>query len=206
MNIFIGIGGLHVVLIGTLVSPKRDNVCENIMLIRNQSQLLLFHLNIQAQQKITKISPPPRNFHEDEGNSNSEIHDSETDSSQNTPSQPTNNSSRTAANQAVFPLDPRLKEIQEPLTVKPRGRPSGSLNKKRSRKSHDFEQSTRRELSRFEHVERNILASQQGIRRSGIRGKAIRRGQNQLQGRSDPTSTPGNITGIPTEMTSVFRI
>ena len=71
--------------------------------------------------------PPPRNFHEDEGSPNSEIHDSETDSSQNTPSQPTNNSSRTAAIQAVFPLDPRLKEIQEPLVVKPRGRPSGSV-------------------------------------------------------------------------------
>ncbi len=160
--------------------------------------------------------PPPRNFHEDEGNSNSENHDSETDSSQqslgyndqsqNIPSQPTNNSSRTAANQAVFPLDPRLKEIQEPLIVKPRGRPSDSLNKKRSQKSHDFEQSTRREPSRFEHVERNILASQQGIRRSGIRGKAIRRDRNRPQGRSDPTSTPGSITGILTEMTSVFRI
>ncbi len=95
---------------------------------------------------------PPRNFHKDESNFNSKIHDSKTDSSEhslgyndqshNTPSQPTNNSSRTIANQTIFPLDPRLREIQEPLTVKLHARPSGLLNKKRSRKSHDFEQST----------------------------------------------------------------
>ncbi len=82
LNIFIGIGDLRVVLVGTLVSPKRDNVCENIMLIQNQSQLLLLHLNIQVQQKIIEIFPPPRNFYEDEGNFNSKIYDSETDSSE----------------------------------------------------------------------------------------------------------------------------
>lgn len=112
--------------------------------------------------------PPPRNFHEVDGSHNSGIYDSETSSlqhssgynhqSQNTSSQPINNLSRTPANPAIFPLDPRLKKIQEPLVVKPRGRPSGSLNKKCSRKSNDFERSTGRELSRFEHVEQNILA------------------------------------------------
>lgn len=110
------------------------------------------------------------------------------------------------SNLAIFPLDSRLKEIQEPLVIKLRGRPSGSLNKRRMRKSNDFSRLTRREFSRFEHVEQNILSSQQrGIRRSGIHGRAIRRGQNQPQTRSD-NSTSGNVIGIPTEMTSIFSI
>ena len=82
-----------------------------------------------------------------------------------------------------LPLDPRLQEIEEPLMVTPRGRPSGSLNKKRSRKNSSFERSTQREPSRFEHIERDFSSSQsqRGIRRSGIRGNAVRRGQNRAQ-------------------------
>lgn len=116
LNIFIGIGGLHVVLIRTLVNFKKDNIYKNIMLIRNQSQLFLLHLNIQTQQKIIEIFPSPKNFYEDEGNSNSEIHDFKIDSSeyflgyndqsQNIPSQPTNNLTKSVANQAIFLLDP----------------------------------------------------------------------------------------------------
>lgn len=51
-----------------------------------------------------------------------------------------------------FLLDPRLQEIEEPLVVTPRGRPSGSLNKKHSRKDNTFDRSTQRKPSRFEHV------------------------------------------------------
>ena len=111
---------------------------------------------------LSEDFPSLRDFHENEGSHdsgihdsgirNSGIHDSESSSlqhfsrfnhqSQNTPSQPANNLSKTLANPVVFPLDPRLKEIEEPLVVKPRGRPSGALNKKRSRKSNDFERST----------------------------------------------------------------
>ena len=165
--------------------------------------------------------PSPRDFHENEGSHDSGIHDSgipDSESSslqhfsrfnhqfQNTPSQPANNLSKTLVNPVVFPLDPRLKEIEEPLVVKPRRRPSGALNKKRSRKSNNFEESTWGELSRFQHVEQHLLASQQrGIRQSGIRGKAIRKGQNRPQTRSDQ-STSGNVTGIPMEMTSVFSV
>ena len=67
--------------------------------------------------------------------------------------------------------------------VIPCGRPSGLLNKKQSRKNSNFERSTRKELSRFEHVKRNFSCSQsqQRICKSGIRGNAIRREQNQAQ-------------------------
>ena len=112
-----------------------------------------------------------------------------------------------------LPLDPRLQEIEEPVAVTLRGRLSGSLNKKRSRNNDTLDRSTRREPSRFEHVERNFSSSQRGVRRSGIRGNAVRRGQNQSQNRPQnrsqsraDQSTSGNITGIPTEMTSVFSI
>lgn len=47
----------------------------------------------------------------------------------------------------LFPLDLRLQRIEEPLAVTPCGRLSGSLNKKRSRKDDNFEQSTRRKPS-----------------------------------------------------------
>lgn len=97
----------------------------------------------------------------------------------------------------LFPFDPRLQRIEEPLVVKP------SLNKKRRRKDNDSERSTRRELSQFERVERNFSSSQQrGIRRTGIRGNAIQRAGNR------PTSqtNSGNVAGIPTEMTSIFSI
>lgn len=65
--------------------------------------------------------------------------------------------------------------------VKPRSRPSWSLNKQQSRKDNYFEQSTRRKPSGFEHVERNFSSSQQGICRTGIRENAGQRGQHQLQ-------------------------
>lgn len=52
-----------------------------------------------------------------------------------------------------FPLDPRLHGVEEPDQVKPRGRPSGSLNKKKpTRKEQKVQQSTQRDFSRFEHV------------------------------------------------------
>lgn len=103
-------------------------------------------------------------------------------------------------------LDPRLQGIEEPLTVTPHGRLSRLLNKKRSRKDDNFERSTCREPSQFEHAERGFSSSQQrGIRRSGIRGNAVRRGQNRPQSRTDQ-STSGIVAGIPTEMTSVFSI
>ena len=96
--------------------------------------------------------------------------------------------------------------------VTPRGRPSGSLNKKQSQNNSSFERSTQREPSRFEHIERDFSSSQsqQGIRRSGIWGNAVRRGQNRAQNRPQnhrtDQSISGNVTGIPTEMTLVFSI
>lgn len=233
LKIFISIGGLHIALIGTLESSKKDNKCKNIIVIWNQSQSQLLHLNIQAQQKITtlpwhlkiafqpslnfcqKVSLPqaifmrmraviiPRSMIQ------KQILRSILQGITISHKIPLLNL-QTLQIPLPTPLDPRLKEIQEPLVVKPRGRPSGSLNKKRRRKSNDFERSTRRELSRFEHVERNILASRQpfqqrGIRRSGIHGRVVQRGQNQPQTRSD-NSTLGNVTRIPTEMTCIFSI
>ena len=48
---------------------------------------------------------------------------------------------------SVLPLDPRLQAIKDPITVKPYGWPSSSLNKNRSRKDITFKRSTRRNLS-----------------------------------------------------------
>lgn len=77
-------------------------------------------------------------------------------------------------------LDPRLQTIEDPITIKPRGRPSGSLNKKRNRKDIAFERSTRRNPSLFEHREREFsFLQQRGITRSGIRGKLVRKAQNR---------------------------
>ena len=106
----------------------------------------------------------------------------------------------------LLPLDPRLQTIEDPITIKPPGRPSGSLNKKRSRKDIAFERSTRRNPSLFEHRESEFSVSQQrGIPRSGIRGKAVRRAQNEHQTRTDLAQS-GNLSGIPADMTSVFSI
>ena len=80
-----------------------------------------------------------------------------------------------------LPLDPRLQEIEELVAVTPRGQPSGSLNKKRSQNNDTLDRSTRRKPSRFEHVERDFSSSQREIRRSGIRGNAVQRGQINLK-------------------------
>ena len=90
------------------------------------------------------------------------------------------------------------------MTVKPRGRPSGSLNKKRTRKDIAFERSTRRDPSLFEHREREFSISQRGISRSGIRGRPVRRAQNERT--RENLAQSGNVSGIPTDMTSVFNI
>ena len=106
----------------------------------------------------------------------------------------------------LIPLDPRLQSIEGPITVKPRGRLSGSLNKKQSRKDIAFERSTRRDPSLIEHREYEFLFSQQrGIPRSGIRGRPGRRAQNEQQTRANLAQS-GNVSGIPTDMTSVFSI
>ena len=105
-----------------------------------------------------------------------------------------------------LPLDPRFQGVEEPLVVTPRGRLSGSLNNKRRRKDDNFERSTRKELSRFEHGEQEFSSFQQrGIRQNGICGNAVQRGQNRHQFRIDQ-STSGIVTRIPTGMTSVFSI
>ncbi len=50
-------------------------------------------------------------------------------------------------------LDPRLHGVEESDQVKPRRRPSGSLNKtKPTRKEQKVQQSTQQDLLRFEHV------------------------------------------------------
>lgn len=106
----------------------------------------------------------------------------------------------------LLPLNPRLQIIEDPITVKPRGRPSGSLNKKRSQKDIAFERLTRRNPSLFEHREREFsFSQQQGISQSGIRGRPVRRAQNEHQTRTNVAQS-GNVLGIPTDMTSVFSI
>lgn len=80
------------------------------------------------------------------------------------------------------------------------------MNKKRSRKDIAFEQSTRRNPSLFEHREREFSFSQQrGIPRSGIRGRPVRRAQNEQETWTNLAQS-GNVSGIPTDMTSVFSI
>ena len=44
----------------------------------------------------------------------------------------------------LLPLDPRLQTIEDPITIKPCGQPSGSLNKKQSRKDIAFERPTQK--------------------------------------------------------------
>lgn len=105
---------------------------------------------------------------------------------------------------SLFPLDPRLQTIEDPITVKPRGRPFGLLNKKRTRKEIAFERSTCRHPSLFKHRECEFPISQRGISRSGIRGRPIRRAQNERTRENLVQS--GNVSGIPTDMTSVFSI
>ena len=52
-----------------------------------------------------------------------------------------------------FLLDPRLNRVEKPDQRKPCGRPSGSLNKKKStRKEQNVQQSIQRDLLRFENV------------------------------------------------------
>lgn len=46
-------------------------------------------------------------------------------------------------------------EVQNPLPVKPKGRPARAPNKKRTAREAAFEDSTHREPSRFEHQETN---------------------------------------------------
>lgn len=65
------------------------------------------------------------------------------------------------------------------MTVKPRGQPFGSLNKKQTQKDIAFEQSPRRDPSLFEHRERKFSILQRGISRSGIHGRPVRRAQNE---------------------------
>ncbi len=51
-----------------------------------------------------------------------------------------------------FPLDLKLHGVEKPGQVKPRGRPSGSLNKKKpTRKEQKVQQSTQQNLLRLEH-------------------------------------------------------
>lgn len=50
------------------------------------------------------------------------------------------------------PIDPLL-FIRDPLRIKPKGRPPGALSKKRTAREAEFEDSTRREPSRFEFSE-----------------------------------------------------
>lgn len=85
-----------------------------------------------------------------------------------------------------LPLDPYLQEIEESLMVKPCDQPSESLNKKRSQKDDYFEQSTQRELSRFEYVECDFSLSQRGICRTGIWGNVVQKSQHR------PQNQPGN--------------
>lgn len=106
----------------------------------------------------------------------------------------------------ILRLDPRLQTIEDSITVKPRGRPSGSLNEKRSRRDIAFEQSTHRDPSLFEHRERAFSAFQQRrISPSGIRGKAVQKAQKWPQIRTDPPRS-GNVSGVPRDMTSFFSI
>ena len=106
----------------------------------------------------------------------------------------------------ILCLKPRLQTIEDLITVKPRGQPSGSLNKKQSQRDIAFERSTCRDPSLFEHREREFSASQQqGIPRSGILGKAVQRTQNRLRTRTNPPRS-GNVSGVLTDMTSVFSI
>lgn len=73
-----------------------------------------------------------------------------------------------------------FKQLKIPITVKPRGRPSGSLNKNGCRKDIAFERSTCRNPSLFEHREREFSFSQQQPQ-SGIRGRPVQRAQYMLQ-------------------------
>lgn len=83
----------------------------------------------------------------------------------------------------LFPLDPHLQRIKKPLVVKPRGQSSGSLNKKRSQKDNDFEESTCRKLFHLLSNDEFLLNNKEFAKEEsvGIRYKEAKIGPNLEQ-------------------------
>lgn len=57
--------------------------------------------------------------------------------------------------------------VLNPDKIKPKGRPPGASNKKRTKRQAQFEDSTQRDPSRFEYQEEHIQRSQRGAREGG---------------------------------------
>lgn len=76
-------------------------------------------------------------------------------------------------------IDPIL-ELKSPLRVKPKGRPPGAKNKKRSQTEAGLDDSTRRELSRFEYEEGKDKSKNTLVKKSDL-SKRRRKDQGRKQ-------------------------
>lgn len=110
-------------------------------------------------------------------------------------------------------LDPLL-QVRDPSRIKPKGRPAGALNKKRTAREAEFEDSTCREPSRFEYD--NVP---QELGRGGGRERGRSRGRGGGRGRGRPRGRGGqgrgqeledreerNNNGVPESMLNVFQV
>lgn len=71
-------------------------------------------------------------------------------------------------------------ELTSPLRVKPKGRPAGAKNKKRSQTEAGLDDSTRRELSRFEYEEGKDKSKNTLVKKSDL-SKRRRKDQGRKQ-------------------------
>lgn len=71
-------------------------------------------------------------------------------------------------------------ELKSPLRVKPKGRPPGAKNKKRSQTEAGLDNSTRRKLSRFEYKERKDKSKNTLVKKSDL-SKKQRKKQDRKQ-------------------------
>ncbi len=74
-------------------------------------------------------------------------------------------------------IDPIL-ELKSPLRVKPKGSPPGAKNKKRSQTEAGLDDSTRRELSRFEYEEGKDNSKEALVKKSDL-SKKQKKGQGK---------------------------
>ncbi|MCJ1264470.1 hypothetical protein MMC22_004342 [Lobaria immixta] len=92
--------------------------------------------------------------------------------------------------------------LQDPAMVKTKDRPRGALNKKRAAQEAGFDNSTRREPSRFEYIEANQGERSQGLRtrKHGTSGRKIQEeaAQGEESTKKKPRGRPrGRARGRP---------
>lgn len=105
-------------------------------------------------------------------------------------------------------LDPLL-QVRNPVVTKPKGRPPGALNKKRTAHEAEFENSTRRQPSRFEYEEANPSTRGQGRGRPkgrGRRGRGAGRGAGRGDAEGDQEDSESTNIRMPESFLDVFQI